>query len=286
MKIFVGAILVLMSVFLGYAASGGHLPVLWQPFEFVIITGAATGAFIIGNPTSVLKGLPANLKRAISGSSYTKQDYLDLLILLFTIIKVVKSKGMLFLEPHVDNPHESSIFTKFPKFLKNEHALNFLCDYLRLLSMGSENPQQMEAIMEEELESFNQESHLTISAFYNMADGMPALGIVAAVLGVIHTMGSISQPPEILGKLIGGALVGTFLGVLLSYGFVGPIGNFIKTLHEGDRDYLNCLKTGINSYLNGFPPLIAVEYARKTIEPHNRPSFMELENAVSDIRDT
>ncbi len=285
MKLFIGVFLVIVSVLLGYTASGGHLNVLWQPFEFVIILGAATGAFIIGNPTSVLSAMLPNFKRAISGATYSKKDYLELLVLLFTLIKAVKSKGMLFLDPHIDKPEESSMFQKFPKFLKDEKAVSFLCDYLRLLSMGSENPQQMESIMDEELESLEQESHLIISAFQNMADGMPALGIVAAVLGVIHTMGSISQPPEILGKLIGGALVGTFLGVLLSYGFVGPIGNFIKTLHDAEKSYLSCLKTGINSYLGGYPPLIAVEYARKTIEPHHRPTFAELEKAVSNIKD-
>lgn len=285
MKLFIGALLVIVSVLLGYTASGGHLKVLWQPFEFVIIIGAAAGAFVIGNPTAVLSAMVPNLKRAVSGVTYSKKDYLELLVLLFTIIKAVKNKGMLFLDPHIDKPQESAMFKKFPKFLKDEKAVNFLCDYLRLLSMGSENAHQMEAIMDEELESLEQESHLIVSAFNNMSDGMPALGIVAAVLGVIHTMGSISQPPEVLGKLIGGALVGTFLGVLLSYGFVGPIGNFIKTLHEAERSYLGCLKTGINSYLGGYPPLIAVEYARKTIEPYKRPTFAELEKAVSDIKD-
>ena len=192
---------------------------------------------------------------------------------------------MLALETHIDSPDDSVIFQRFPQFLKNHTALNFLCDYLRLLTMGSENVHQMEDLMMEELEVIFHEDHRDAGAVEKMADGMPALGIVAAVLGVIHTMGAISSPPEVLGKLIGGALVGTFAGVLISYGFIGPMAQSLKSVLEDDQKYILCIKAAIIAYLNGYAPIIIVEYARKILDEEVRPTFVELEIATQQIGD-
>ncbi len=285
MKFFIGLCVVIACVLVGYVAGGGHLGVLWQPFEFLIIVGASIGAYIISNPSPVIGRTKGNLGRIVSGPTYKKRDYLQLLCLLFCIFRTAKSKGMLALETHIDSPDDSVIFQRFPQFLKNHTALNFLCDYLRLLTMGSENVHQMEDLMMEELEVIFHEDHRDAGAVEKMADGMPALGIVAAVLGVIHTMGAISSPPEVLGKLIGGALVGTFAGVLISYGFIGPMAQSLKSVLEDDQKYILCIKAAIIAYLNGYAPIIIVEYARKILDEEVRPTFVELEIATQQIGD-
>lgn len=282
MFLIIGALVVIASVIGGYTFHGGYLMVLWQPAEFIIIIGASIGAFIIGNRRFVLRETKNALKMALKGNIYNKQSYIDLLTLNFKIFKLIRTKGMLELEAHIENPHESSIFQEHTSVLKQTGALTFLCDYLRLISMGTENVYQMEDLMNEEVETKRHERMHTVTALHNMADGLPALGIVAAVLGVINTMGAISQPPEILGRLIGAALVGTFVGVLLSYGFVGPTANIVKSLYEEEIQYYQCIKSGILAMLNGYAPAISVEFARKSIEPETRPDFYELEEAISD----
>jgi chemotaxis protein MotA len=285
MKFLVGLFVVLGCVLFGYVGNDGHLPVLWQPFEFIIILGAAVGAFIIANPAAVVKRTMGNVKRIMSGPTYHKKDYVQLLCLLFCVFKLAKSKGMLSLEAHIENPQESTIFQRFPSFLKNHMAMNFLCDYLRLLTMGSENVYQMDDLMMEEIEGIQHEDHCDVQAMEKMADGTPALGIVAAVLGVIHTMGSISQPPEVLGHLIGGALVGTFAGVLISYGIVGPMSQSLAGVIAADQKYIMCIKSSIIAYLNGCAPIIIVEFARKSLEEEQRPSFNEIEVATQQLGD-
>lgn len=282
MMILIGMLVVICCVIGAYVMHGGHLGVLWQPSEFIIIVGSAIGAFIIGNNRYVLSNLGSSLKLAFKGKAFDKADYLELLTMQFAVFKVMKTKGMLELETHIENPKESKIFTSYPHFMSHEHAVVFFCDYLRMLTMGSENVHQMDELMAQELEVHHHERHLIVSGIQNMADGMPALGIVAAVLGVIHTMGSINQPPEILGKLIGAALVGTFLGVLLSYGFIGPIASIVKTLYESEAKYYACIKAGLLASMNGYAPAISVEYARKSIESDFRPTFYELEKAIAN----
>ncbi|ARN85128.1 flagellar motor stator protein MotA [Candidatus Nucleicultrix amoebiphila] len=281
--LFVGLGVVIACVFGGYMALGGHMHVLWQPFEFVIIGGAAIGAFIISNPKSILQNVGQALKDAVKGPPYQKQDYLELLSLLYMIFKLAKSKGMLALEAHIENPHESKLFNQFPKFMQEHHALTFLCDYLRMLTLGTQNVHQMEDLINEELETHHYERSRISAAVTAMGDGLPALGIVAAVLGVIKTMGAIDQPPEVLGRLIGGALVGTFLGVLLSYGCVTPIANKIKAVYEEESKYYQCMKTAILAYLNGYAPAIALEFARKTLISELRPSFYDVEKTVAGL---
>jgi chemotaxis protein MotA len=281
MKFYIGIGIVFASVLLGYALNEGHLRVLFQPFEFLIILGSAIGAYVAANPISIVKRTPINLKKIVAGSPYAKKDYSELLFLLYTIFKAAKTQGMLTLERHIENPHESDIFQKFPNFLNNHKALHFICDYIRLLTMGIDNVYQIDDLVSSEIETFSEEGMMEVNAFEKLADGLPALGIVAAVLGVIHTMGSISQPPEVLGQLIGGALVGTFTGILISYGVVAPMSQSLKGVIETEIKYLTCIKTAIVAYLNGHPPIVIVEHVRKIIEEEMRPTFSEMEEAMS-----
>lgn len=283
MLFIVGTVVVLGCVMGGYVALGGHLYVLWQPFEFVIIGGAAVGAYIISNPKNILSKTGSALGLLLKGPKHTKDDYLELLSLLYTIFKMAKSKGMLTLESHVENPEESELFQRFPKFHGDHHAVTFLCDYLRMMVLGTENANEMETLIDQELETHHAEQSNIVGAIQTVADATPALGIVAAVLGVIHTMGSITEPPAVLGKLIGGALVGTFLGVLIAYGFVGPIANSIKAIYEAEGKYYQCIKVALLAHLNGYAPSVSVEFARKALYSHVRPTFYEVEEAVQAL---
>jgi len=283
MLIIIGAVVVLGCVFGAYAAMGGHLGVLWQPGEYVIILGAATGAFIIANTKTNIKQTMKGVKRALKGPTYKKADYVELLSVLYQLFKLAKTKGMLALEQHVEKPDESSLFAQFPKFQKDHHAVEFLCDYLRMLTLGTEDPNEVETVIDAELETHHAELHGATHAVQSMADGMPALGIVAAVLGVIHTMGSITEPPEVLGHLIGAALVGTFFGVLMSYGFFAPIGSAIQAVDTVDAKYYQCMKAGLIAHMQGYPPSVSVEFARKVLLSTERPNFYEVEQAVSAL---
>ncbi|WP_343563119.1 flagellar motor stator protein MotA [Kiloniella sp. b19] len=283
MKVLIGIIIVSACVFGGYGAAGGPLGVLWQPFEFVIILGAGLGAMIITNTGTTLKACGGAFGRMFKGPKYKKEDYLELLCLQYQIFKLAKTKGMLALEQHVENPHESSLFQEFPKFHSDHHAVEFVCDYLRLVSLGADKAHEIENLMDQELEIHHEEEANIGGAIVNMGDSLPALGIVAAVLGVIYTMGSISEPPEVLGKLIGAALVGTFSGILASYGFVSPMGTFYGKIAEEDSVYYNCLKAGLLAFIAGNPPTVCVEHARKMIMSHTRPTFYEVEEAANAL---
>jgi chemotaxis protein MotA len=283
MLLIIGSVVVLASVLGGYAGMGGKLAVLWQPFEAVIILGAGIGAFIVGNPKAVIGRTAKALGHALKGPKYTKDDYLELLSLMYTVFKTAKSKGMLALEQHIENPEDSDLFSEFPTFNGDHHVVSFLCDYLRMISLGTENQHEIEALMDEEIQTHHHEKLQVANAVQSVADALPALGIVAAVLGVIKTMGSITEPPEVLGKLIGGALVGTFLGVFCAYGFVGPMATTLKATYDAEAKYLECMKAGILAYLAGHAPAICVEFARKALMTDVRPSFYEVEEAVSTL---
>jgi chemotaxis protein MotA len=282
MLVIIGAVVVLVCVFGAYSVHG-NLLILIQPLEFVIILGAALGAFIIGNTKSNIKQTLKGLGRAMKGPRYKKADYVELLSVLYQIFKLAKTKGMLALEQHVEKPDESTLFAQFPKFQKDHHAVEFLCDYLRMMTLGTENSNEVEALIDAELETHHNELHGASHAIQTMADGMPALGIVAAVLGVITTMGSITQPPKVLGELIGAALVGTFFGVLMSYGFVAPLAGIIKAVDEADAKYYQCMKAGLLAHMQGYPPAVSVEFARKVLLSTERPNFYEVEQAVSAL---
>lgn len=282
MFVIIGAVIVLGSVFGAYSVVG-EMRVLFQPIEFTIILGSAVGAFIIGNTKTNIKQTLKGLGRAMKGPTHKKADYVELLSVLYQVFKLAKTKGMLALEQHVEKPDESPLFNQFPKFLKDHHALEFLCDYLRMMTLGTENSNEVETLMDAELETHHQELHGASHAIQSMADGMPALGIVAAVLGVIVTMGSITEPPKVLGELIGAALVGTFFGVLLSYGFIAPLANIIKSVDEADAKYYQCMKAGLLAHMQGYPPAVSVEFARKVLLSTERPNFYEVEQAVSAL---
>jgi chemotaxis protein MotA len=279
----IGSVVVLASVAVGYLANGGHFGVLWQPFELLIILGAALGGFITANRKPVLAASGKAIAGLLKGEKYDKQAYLELLSLLYHVFKLAKTKGALALEQHVEKPDESTLFAQFPRFQHDHHAVVFLCDYLRLLTLGTDNHHEMESLMDEEIETHHAEASAISSSLQTMADGLPALGIVAAVLGVIHTMGSITEPPAVLGHLIGGALVGTFMGVFLAYGFVGPIASGVKGRQDAELHYYLCMKAGILAYMQGYAPAVAVEFARKALNSDVRPSFYEVEEAVDAL---
>ncbi len=283
MLVIVGSIIVAISVIGGYALPGGHLAVLFQPFEFLIILGAAVGALLTSNTKTILSGVGKSFGRMVKGPKHNKEGYGELLSLLHQLFKLAKSKGNLALEQHIENPQDSNLFEQFPMVAADHHAMDFLCDYLRLLTMGSENPHELEALMDQDMETHHHEETAVAGALNAMADGLPALGIVAAVLGVIHTMGSITEPPEVLGHLIGAALVGTFFGILVSYGFVGPMAAALGNIIEADAKFFHCMKAGMLAHVAGHPPVISVEFARKTLPSDVRPSFAELEETFDNL---
>ena len=282
MLFIVGIVVVLGSVIGGYTMHHGKLDVLWQPNEFIIIIGAAIGSVLISNPMKVVKGVTKSLKYLFKGSPYKKANYIELLTMLYGVFKLMKSKGMLEMESHVENPKESALFSKYPNFLKNKHALAFLCDNLRVMTMGVEDHYQIEEMMDHDLEAHHHEHERVANAIVNMGDAMPALGIVAAVLGVITTMGSITEPPAVLGGLIGAALVGTFSGVLISYGFITPIGKFIGMYFEDEAKYTNCIKVAVLAHLHGNAPVVSVEFARASIDGTERPTFAEIDTVLNN----
>jgi chemotaxis protein MotA len=283
MRLIVGIVIIIACVIGGYIAMGGHLEVLAQPFEALIIIGAAAGAYVIGNTGPVLKQTLGVFGTLFKGPRYNKAAYVELLGLQFSIFKLVQSKGVLALEQHIENPAESSLFQRFPTFASNHHAVEFMCDYLRMVTLGTRVPHEMEALMDEELETHHQEQERLVNAVQALADGTPALGIVAAVLGVIHTMGSISEPPEVLGHLIGGALVGTFLGVLIAYGFFGPFAQSLRSIYEAEAKYFLSMKVGLLAHISGYAPSIAVEFARKSLMSDVRPTFAEVDEATANL---
>ncbi|HLF58795.1 MAG TPA: flagellar motor stator protein MotA [Alphaproteobacteria bacterium] len=283
MLFIIGALVVIASVIGGYIGGGGHLFVLWQPFEILIIVGAGIGGFVIANPKPVLIRSVQIFGDLLRGPKYTKENYLEVLSLLYSVFKLARTKGMLTLESHVEHPEESTLFAQFPGVMSNHHAMTFLCDYLRLLTLGTDNALEMETLMDEEIETHHHEAKQVSDAWQTMSDGLPALGIVAAVLGVIHTMGLITEPPAVLGHAIGGALVGTFMGVLLSYGFVGPISRALSAIYDSETKYFQCIKAGILAYLQGYAPAVAVEFARKALLSNVRPTFYEVEEATQAL---
>jgi chemotaxis protein MotA len=281
MNLILGLLLVTGSVLGGFAAMGGNLWVLWQPWELVIICGAAIGAYIIANPKSVIADTLRSLKSLVGGKPHNKEEYLELFSLLYMIIRLGK-EGLSKIEDDLDQPLKSSFFKNFSYVSRNPKNVRFIADYFRLIMLGSEKSHEMESLIDTEIDTIEHELNRVPNALMIMADSLPAVGIVAAVLGVIKAMGSISEPPAVLGALIGGALVGTFLGVLLSYGFVGPLAASIRARREQELAYYIAIKASIIGFLNGYQPQICVEYARKTISEEIRPEFEEVERKMKE----
>lgn len=282
---FVGFLLVLVGTLAGYMLGGGHLePILEAlPHEMMTIGGCAIGAFIVANPMHVIKSTMKNMNCVVKPEAHTKGSYLELMSIMYMLFKLARTKGWLALESHIEQPHDSDLFKQFPEFYNNHHATSFVCDYLRIISLGNENAHELEALMDEEIETITQERMHPSHAMQTMADGIPALGIVAAVLGVIKTMGSISEPPEVLGRMIGGALCGTFLGVWLAYGFVGPLASALGAKAQTEIMYYRCIKVAIIAFLQGSAPQVAVEFARKFLPHDIQPGFFELEEKLNEL---
>jgi chemotaxis protein MotA len=265
MKFLIGLLGVIASVLGGFVGSGGNLIMLWHPFELIIILGGAGFALVIGSSIETIKGIGRDLKFVISGLKYKEENYLDLFSFLFLLLDKGRRSGMLALEDDVDRPEESEIWQQFPAILSNHHVKDFVCDIIRIKINGNLNVHEVEALMDIELDTHHHEAMAPSSSMQTMADGLPAFGIVAAVMGVVITMGFISEPPEVLGQKVGAALVGTFVGVLLSYGFAGPIASALKTVAEEDGAFLMCIKTCLIADISGYQPNMALEFGRKTI---------------------
>ncbi len=278
----IGLLVVFGSVLGGYSVHG-DLAILWQPIEFVIIIGAGLGAYLIANPMSVVKGAAGSIGTLLKGPSYKREAYIELLSVLYSIFKLAKSKGDLALESHVEKPSESPLFANYPTFQADHHATDFLCDYLRLLTLGASNPHELEGIMDQELDTLHNEKHAISTSIQVCADAVPALGIVAAVLGVIVTMSSITEPPEILGGLIAAALVGTFSGIFLSYGVLAPMASSLEKTYNADHQYFLCMKAGLMGHMQGYAPQVSVEFARKALASEMQPSFAELEEIINNL---
>ncbi len=280
-----GVVILFAMVFGGFIISGGSIGVIVEalPHEMMTIGGAATAALLIGGSLYSLKKIGKDLKKVVSGPQWKPADYRDLLCLLFLLTKTMKSKGLIALEAHIEKPEESSIFKRYPRISQDHFALAFICDTLRMMTMSLEDPNQVESAMEKQLEKHHAEALAPASSLATMADGLPALGIVAAVLGVIKTMGAISEPPEVLGRMIGSALVGTFLGVFLSYGIVGPMGTRLKAIVDEEALFYHVIRDILVAHLHGNAAQVSVEIGRGSVPSVAQPTFQELEEALNTI---
>lgn len=282
MNVIIGLVIVGVCLLGSFVMMGGHMAVLWQPFEYVIILGSAIGTFFVANPMKIVKDAGKAMLEAVKESMPKHHDYLDILALLFVLLREMRSKTKSEMEAHVDAPAESEIFKAYPGVLKNEELTTFICDYCRLVLIGTARPHEIESLMEEEIQTIMRDKLKVYAAVTAVAEALPALGIVAAVLGVIKAMGALDQPPEVLGHLIGAALVGTFAGILFSYGFFGPLATKIKTVREKKVRIYFIVKQTIIAFMNGSMPQVAVEHGRKAVSAYERPTVGELEQATID----
>lgn len=281
----VGIVMIFVMVFGGYLAAGGKLGIILHalPFEMMMIAGAAIGAFLISNDLSTVKHTVRDIGKVFKGPRWRPGDYRDLLCLLFTLIRLARQNPVA-VEEHIENPADSSIFTRYPRILADAEAVALIGDTMRSASMNYDDPHQVEEVLDKRMEAQHHHALQTSHALQTMADGLPALGIVAAVLGVIKTMASIDQPPEILGKMIGGALVGTFLGVFLSYGFVGPFATKLREVVEEDAHFYRLIREVLIANLHSHAANICIEVGRQNTPGHNRPSFGDLEEALKALK--
>jgi chemotaxis protein MotA len=282
--VIVGYIVVVLSVFGGFALAGGHLAALFQPLELLMIGGGALGAFFVGNNNKAIKATLKALPTVFKGSKYTRALYMDTLALLYELLTKIRKEGLMSIEADVDSPENSPLFSKYPGIMADHHIIEFLTDYLRLMVSGSMNAFEIENLMDNEIETHHHEGEVPAHVIAKLGDGLPAFGIVAAVMGVVHTMESVHLPPAELGILIAHALVGTFLGILLAYGFVGPLAGLLEQkVHESTKMF-QCVKVTLLASINGYAPAIAVEFGRKVLFSTERPSFSELEEHVKGAK--
>jgi len=279
MFLIVGYVVILLAS-LGTYAMHGSLLALWVPLEYVAIVGLMVGGFVAGNDIKVIKKTLGALPSILKGSKYTKALYVDLLAMLFEILAKVRKEGLMSIEGDIDNPDSSPIFSKYPDLQHDHHVIEFITDYLRMMVGGNLNTVEIESLMDVEMETHHHEAELPAHVMAKVGDAVPAFGIVVAVMGVVNVMGSVGQPPAVLGKMIGGALVGTFLGILVSYGFVAPIASLLdQKAQEGSKIY-QCIKMVLLASMSGYAPQVAVEFGRKTLTANMRPTFAELEAEI------
>jgi len=272
----IGILVVFGAVIAGYLMEHGNLKVLMQPAELIIIAGAATGTVLVANPLHILKQIVSGIIGVFTGSKITKQYYIQSLKMMYDLLSKARKEGLMALEADVEEPSKSPIFSKYPAFLKDHHACDFLCDTLRMAVTGSD-PHDLDQVMELDMEVHHHDATVPVTALSTMADSLPGLGIVAAVLGVVITMGALGGPPEEIGKKVAAALVGTFLGILLCYGLIGPLAANMAKSAEEERAFLGVLRVLLISFLKGIAPIMAVEVGRRAIPGHLRPSFQEVE---------
>ncbi|NVJ99059.1 MAG: flagellar motor stator protein MotA [Alphaproteobacteria bacterium] len=285
MFLIIGLIVVMVMVFGGFALAGGKFGIILKalPFELMMIFGGAMGAFISGNSTGVMSGALKGIGKVMKGPHWKAEDYRDLLCLMFLLCKTMRTKGVVAIEAHIENPEESKIFQNFPRIVEDHHVVEFICDYIRMLTMNFDDPMQMEDAMNADLEKHHAELHEPQHALQTMADGLPAIGIVAAVLGIVKTMGAIAEPVEVLGGMVGGALVGTFLGIFLSYLMVAPIAGRLDQILKEEGQFMNLIKIVLVSHLQGNAPQISVEIGRRNVPSPLMPGFVELEEAIAEL---
>lgn len=284
MLIAAGALVVLLTVFGGFVLQDGHLAALFQPYEVLMIFGGALGAFVIANDRKALAMTWHSLPMLLRGSRYTRTMYMSLMSLMFDLLTKVRKEGLMSLEGDIETPGQSPLFSKYPDVLNDPYLLEFITDTVRLMVSGTMNAYQLENLMDNEIETCHDDGDIPVQALHKLADGMPAFGIVAAVMGVVHTMGAVGRPPAELGGLIAAALVGTFVGILLSYGFVGPLASLLHRRHQEVVKALQCVKVTLIASMNGYAPTIAVEFGRKVISATERPSFSELDGHVRRLK--
>lgn len=278
MNIIIGVVVVFGCIIAGYLLHGGVLIALFQPYEVLIICGAAFGAMIIANPLSVTMAVMKSTVSLLTPSRYNKAMYLRVLNMMFDIFSKLRREGLIAIEADIEDPNASPVFSNYPDILENHHAIEFVCDYLRIMISGAMNPHELEALIDQELEAHHQESSLVPNAMSKVSDGLPGFGIVAAVLGIVITMGKLGGPPEALGQSVAAALVGTLLGILFAYGFVGPCSAYLEHKVRDEARFYECIKACFIASMNGHPPQIAVEFGRKVIFSEVRPAFRELED--------
>jgi chemotaxis protein MotA len=282
MFVIIGYIVVMVAVFGGYALAGGKFGVLAKaaPIELFIICGAAIGAFLVGNSSKSVKAVVKALPTLFKSSKYTKARYLALMALLYDFLAKARKEGLIAIERDVEEPESSPIFQRYPEIASDHHLVEFITDYLRMMVSGNLNPHEIESLMDSEIDTHHQEAHGPLNSIAKLGDALPAFGIVAAVLGVVKTMASVGAAPAVLGGMIAGALVGTFLGILMAYGFVSPLASLLEQKADEAAKELVCVKTTLLASMQGYAPAIAVEFGRKVLFSTERPSFAELEQHV------
>ena len=283
MIIIIGSIIVLGAILGGFAIAGGHVGALLHLSEFVVIGGAGIGAMIVMSPKKVLVDLIKGILQALKGAPYNRNSYEELMKALYELFMLGRRNGMIALEEHVASPQSSSIFTKYPTFVHNHHGVEFLCSALRPIVDGRVKPEQLKRLLDTELDAIEAEHHAPLGVLVKAADAMPGFGIVAAVLGIVVTMGAINGPVEQIGEKVGAALVGTFLGILLSYGFMSPLAVNMEFISVGELTYLRCIATAVNEFANGMAPIMAVEVARRSLSGEMRPTADEMESMLKAL---